>query len=305
MQELLSLLEECLNRYRYDSCQACDSGSCKLGLYCAEHNCIEGNCESCMNHIQRAVSPDFHYSCERITYHYVLRFFNRFASEIAYIMDSTVPGYLQGKTRLNVVSLGCGPGSEVYGFIKSLREKSPEIVLHYKGYDLNNVWDSVQKMSTSTLSQTPHVIEFYNVDMFKSFTRFDGGEVDFLVLNYILSDYQKYHNNNDDKSKFINEIVHFIIENKVSNIIFNDMCYYGEGGLDSGVGMMLCLIKELAKIKSISSTFRYFPSDGYVPNLTWKKNKQEALLFESLQDNTLDVNIDKCKSKQILVHINQ
>lgn len=302
MQELTTLFQECINRY--GSCLPCDRDSCKLGFYCTAHNCSLGICDSCMNHIQRAASPDFHYACAKITYHYVLRFFNRFSSEIAYIMNSAKSSYLQGKTQLNVVSLGCGPGSEVYGFIKSLRLKAPQIVLNYKGYDLNTVWSDVQQLSVGALSQTPHRIEFYNMNMFGAFTGFDKGEVDILVLNYLLSDSQKYYNDTD-KLKFINEIVHFIIENNVSNILFNDMCFYGKGGLDSGVGMMLRLIRELKKTNSVSLLFRCFPSDGYIPSSTWKTYTQESLLFHRLPDNTFDVNITCCRSKQILVHVNQ
>lgn len=302
MQELTALFQECINRY--GRCLPCDRDSCKLGFYCTAHDCSLGNCDSCMNHIQRATTPDFHYACAKITYHYVLRFFNRFASEIAYIMNSAKTTYFQRKTRLNVVSLGCGPGSEVYGFIKSLRSKAPHIVLNYKGYDLNTVWSEVQQLSVEALSQTPHRIEFHNMNMFGAFTGFDEGEVDMLVLNYLLSDSQKYYNDTD-KLKFINEIVHFIIENNVNFILFNDMGYYGNGGLDSGVGMMLRLIRELEKTNKVSLLYRCFPSDRYIPSTTWKPYQQESLLFQRLPNNTFDVNITCCRSKQILVGVKQ
>lgn len=76
-----------------------------------------GDCSRCLNQIQYG-QPNFTYSCTKITYQYVLRFFNRFASEICYAM--CLYNY-KNISRINVVSLGCGPGSEVYGIIKALR----------------------------------------------------------------------------------------------------------------------------------------------------------------------------------------
>lgn len=204
---------------------------------------------------------------------------------------------------MNVVSLGCGPGSEVYGFIKALRQKAPQIIMNYKGYDIVDVWNEVQQMSKVALAQTPHHIDFFNQNMFEAFEGFTEGNVDMLVLNYLLSDSQKYYNDSD-KIKFIDEISRFVLYNNVSNILFNDMGYYGKGGLDSGVGMMLRLISSLKMIGfNFKVLFRCFPSDKYIPSPLWKVYNQEGLIFQSLQGNVFDKNIDCCKSKQILVHI--
>lgn len=302
MKELSNLFLECLVRHQNSG--PCDNNSCKLAFYCTANNCEKGKCDKCLNHIQRASSPNFHYSCKKITYQYVLRFFNRFASEIAYIVNSIKPEYLEGKTFLNVVSLGCGPGSEVYGFIKALRQKAPQIILNYKGFDLAVVWQDVQELSKAALSQTPHKINFFNQNMFGAFEGFDEGCVDMLVMNYLLSDSQKYYNDTD-KIKFIDEITKFVLDYNVNNLLFNDMGYYGRGGLDSGVGIMLRLISSLKKIGlELTISFRCFPSDNFIPSTTWKKYQQEGLIFQPLKGNTFDANIDRCKSKQILVHIN-
>lgn len=301
MKELSDLFVECLKRY--NNYPQCDPNTCPLKSYCTAINCEHGNCISCINHIQRANNPQFHYACKKITYHYVLSFFNRFASEIAYIIEYLRPNYLQGKTKLNVLSLGCGPGSEVYGFIKGLRNKAPQIELDYKGYDLCDAWNEVQNISKECLAQTPHHVEFYNENMFGAFEGFDDGCVDMLALNYLLSDSQKYYNDSG-KLKFISEIKDFVIDNNVKNILFNDNGYYGKGGLDSGVGMMLRLIKEMKKDSQLTVFMRCFPTDRYIPSTSWKIYKQGKLLFPPLLENTLDVNISCCRSKQILVHIN-
>lgn len=299
MVEFTNLLSGCLDAY--NSLAPCDSNTCESGFFCIANNCAKGRCDRCLNHIQWHPSPSFHYSCPRITFHYVLRFFNRFASEIAYVVLNLKDDYLRAKTSLNVVSLGCGPGSEVYGFIGALRNKAPHIVLNYQGFDLNSAWGTVQQMSKNVLAATPHRIDFYDLNMFGAYVGFQGGDCDMLVLNYLLSDAQKYYTDSI-KVKFLEDIAQFVFKNNVRNILFNDNSYYGKGGLDTGVGMMFRLIKELRKWQLQPKAFlRYFPSDNYVPSTMWKAYKNERLLFPPIVGNTFDTNINRCKSKQILV----
>lgn len=304
MQELTNLFSECLNRY--NACGPCDGNNCKQSFFCTANNCAQGQCDRCMNHIQWSPSPQFHYSCEKITFQYVLRFFNRFASEVAYAVASMNKDNLQGKTKLNVLSLGCGPGSEVYGFIKALKVKAPHIVLDYQGFDMNDIWATVQQLSMLGLSNTPHHIAFHNLNMFGGFEGFQDGGIDILVLNYLLSDAQKFYFNDAGRLQFIDEIAQFVIDNDVKSILFNDNCYYGRSCLDSGVKMMLKLIQAIKKKHvQVDLRFRYFPGDPYVPSDSWKGYQYGKLLFQPLAVNTHDANITSCKSKQIIVLINK
>ncbi len=303
MQELTQLFTECL--YQYNKCEVCDGNSCKQGFYCVANNCTKGKCDKCLNHIQWNPSPQFHYSCEKITYHYVLRFFNRFASEIAYAVCTLNGAYLNGKRCLNVVSLGCGPGSEVYGFIYALRSKAPHIVLNYQGYDMNSIWASVQQKSLNALAGTPHNIGFNNMNMFAAYSGFQEGGCDMLLLNYLLSDAQKYYTNTG-KVQFLKEIARFVYMNGIKNIFFNDNAYYGTSGrLDSGVMMMCQLIKELKALRmQVKISWRYFPTINYVVGGKWIPYKHYNLLFQPLAGNMFDKNVKCCKSRQIIVHIN-
>ena len=115
-----------------------------------------------------------------------MRFFNRFASEIEYVIRLINFGET---IKLNVVSLGCGPGSEVYGIIHGFRHLNLAIRLDYQGYDLNPIWDDAQQMSINHLRNTGHNIVFSNTNMFTNFTQFDEQHVDLFVMNYLLSDY--------------------------------------------------------------------------------------------------------------------
>lgn len=303
MKEFLDFLSEC--QVQYNSCTPCTS-NCPNNHYCKANGGQMSKCNLCIFHILWAKHPSFTYGCPKITYHYTLRFFSRFASEIAYIINSIKPNYFKDKTKLNVVSLGCGPGSEVYGFIQALRMKAPHVKLDYQGYDQNIIWKNVQDISKDKLSQSGHHIEFYSNDMFNDFVGFNGDGVDLLVMNYLLSDVQKFSNNVGQMEQFLSSVAFFVIMNNVRNILFNDSSYYGsKGSMDSGVQLMLRLIEELKKWQvNVTALYRCFPYDAKRGAEQWRSYSKNGLLFPLLPNNNLDKNVRYCNSKQILVHIN-
>lgn len=303
MKEFLDFLSEC--QAQYNSCVPC-TNNCPNNHYCKANGGQMSKCNLCIFHILWARHPSFTYGCPKITYHYALRFFNRFASEIAYIINSIKPDYFKDKTKLNVVSFGCGPGSEVYGFIQALRMKAPHVVLDYQGYDQNKIWKNVQDISKAKLSQSGHHIEFYSNDMFNDFVGFNGDGVDLLVMNYLLSDVQKFSNNVGQMEQFLSSVGFFVIMNNVRNILFNDSSYYGsKGSMDSGVQLMLRLIEELKKWQvNVNALYRCFPYDAKRGAEQWRSYSKNRLLFPLLPNNNLDKNVRYCNSKQILVHIN-
>lgn len=299
MKEFLAFLTEC--QTAYNACQPCN-GNCPNNLYCTAHECQMSFCSQCMRHIQWDNPPSFTYNCQKITYHYVLRFLNRFASEIAYAMYGFKFNPVK---KCNVVSLGCGPGSEVYGIIQVLISRKLPITLDYQGYDLNESWKDVQEVTKRQLAQSGYKIQFYRQDMFNSFAGFDGEGIDLLVLNYLLSDVEKFSNNKAQKEAFIRNLAWFVIMNGVNNILFNDNNYYGHNGsLDSGVQLMLRLIGELREWQvNVKDRYRCFPSDPFRGNQQWKFYTSSKLLFPLQDGNDLDKNVRFCNSKQILIHI--
>lgn len=305
MEEYKALMLDCLERYHITPC---GSEECRLGLYCVNHQpkCELGVCNSCLSHIQWHPSPTFSYSCKRITYHYVLRFFNRFASEIYYAMSKYKQEMLDSTNALNIVSLGCGPGSEVYGIIRNVRSRAAHVQVNYQGYDKNEIWEEVQNLSKEKLSQSGHNVDFYNRNLFQEYVGFQDNHIDILVLNYLLSDCQKFYTTDTDREKFVSELAHFIIYKNVRNILFNDINFYGKRGkkLDSGIKMLKLLIGYLEKWEQ--TVWRkpfYFQTDNFVPTPKWFKQPDDRLVFENIAGNKLDNGLSVCKSKQVLCYI--
>lgn len=304
MEEFRSLLSDCLDRY--NNCPECNLDNCKLGLFCSHAGCDVGVCEKCLNHIQWHPSPSFSYSCKRITYHYVLRFFNRFASEIFYAMGIYKQKFLDATEYFNVVSLGCGPGSEVYGLIKNIRMRANHIHINYQGYDKNEIWEDVQNLSKEHLSQSGHTVDFYNKNLFQEYVGFENNHIDFLVLNYLLSDCQKFYKTDADRIKFIEELAQFIIYNNVRNILFNDNGFLGYPckRLDSGVKMLRLLFRSLKRWQqNVHSMAWLFKTDSYIPQTGWKLHPHDEMVFAGITGNNLDAGATICRSKQVMGYI--
>ncbi len=297
MIELLNLQQQCLNLIQvHPEC----GQNCALNHYCTSFGCTTGDCSRCLYQIQHG-NPTFHYSCEKITYHYTLRFFNRFASEITHLL------YRFDYSRfadLNVVSLGCGPGSEVYGIIKTFLSKGVNTILHYEGHDLNNYWENIQAISKECLGQLSHEIKFYTTDLFADFHGSSNNIIHILMFNYLLSD-AAFFMTYMQKQRFIDEITKFIIENNVRNVLFNDINYYGDAKrLNSGTQLMKLLISKLRKQNIQIKPFYFcFPFDPYRGNEGWKFYQKNNLLFQKLDGNNFMNNVNYCNSKQIFVHI--
>lgn len=297
MVELLILQQHCLRLLQtHPEC----SQTCALNHYCTSVGCKAGECSSCLFQIQHG-NPKFHYSCKKITYHYTLRFFNRFASEITHLLCFFDYKKL---TDLNVVSLGCGPGSEIYGIIKTLSLKGRNTTLHYEGHDLNNYWETVQALSKQCLSQLSHKIQFYTTNLFADFHGFESNIIHILMFNYLLSDAAQFMTD-IQKHSFIEDIANFIIENNVLNVLFNDINYYGYANkLDSGTQLMKLLIEKLKqRNKKLEIGYYCFIGDKYRGDERWKWHRNNNNLFLTLNGNSYMNNVEKCNSKQIFIHI--
>lgn len=298
MQEFIELQRKCFEALN----TVLDCGqNCSNGDFCTKNGLDKGECSRCLNNIHRDEPPSCNYNCEKITYQYTLRFFNRYASEIYHFLKLLS---LKNITDLNVVSLGCGPGSEVYGIIKTLQSSNSPATLHFAGYDINSIWKSVQSISKQCLGQTQHDIQFYPEDLFTSKRFSDNNTIHLLILNYLLSDVVKFYPVGKRKN-LVNNIKEFIIKNNVQNILFNDINYYGhDGRYNSGVMLMNYLIQLLEKErKGLEKIYICFENDPHLGNERWLKHKANTIILQHLPENKYTANITVCASKQIFVHI--
>lgn len=132
------------------------------------------------------------YGCQTITYMYVLRFMNKYASEIYYLFSKYISNLNNGDL---IFSIGSGPCFETVGIERFCREKDL-FNIKYIGTDKNNIWQDAanicchNSITECFLSIPAKVLSDEYCEKILSKTRV-------LIFNYVLSDC-KNHNSLTD-----------------------------------------------------------------------------------------------------------
>ena len=156
MREFTKYINYCDQRFRgIARCQNCPYGQC-----IHDNPAVATDCYSCLSKIHRYVNRDLTYRCEKIIYNYVLKHGHRYASEIDKIM-SYFTSNPQLPIGVNVCSVGCGPSTEIFGVINRL----PNHVIHYKGFDTNQIWAPLNNCVRTLFPG--HDVQFEDVDFFQ------------------------------------------------------------------------------------------------------------------------------------------
>lgn len=214
MIQLDTLLSFCKDSYNQRSCNS-DTSKCICGNKCKVKGCY--NCEGCLEDIHNRNNENSDYNCEFQTYYYVMKFFYRYASEIAIVLQENLQSLLNN-TEINIVSIGCGPSSELYGIRAFLLIFNSVSRVNYFGFDLNPIWHTIQQKNIDIL---PEINVNYSTNNGFDFIRNSNG-VNLLILNYVLSDLAR-RNDSSDIDRFISSLEEIIETKKVDYILINDI----------------------------------------------------------------------------------
>ena len=214
MEELDRLLEFCKEAYNQRPCEE-DKSKCSGNKRC-ETKC-SANCDGCLQDIHNRSNSKLDYACEYQTYFYVMKFFYRYASEIGIVLHENLQDLLP-KDQVNIVSIGCGPSSELYGFLAFLIANGKDGNINYWGFDVNSTWTTVQHKNQNILSRFSVI--YSDNDGF-DFIR-NHKEIDLLILNYILSDLTR-RNDSSAIAGFISRLEEIIRDKQVRYILINDI----------------------------------------------------------------------------------
>ena len=248
----------------------------------------------------RTDHEDRKYNCIPITFSYVIRFSNRYASEVLTALRCRlIRETFQNVDEIKVLSIGCGPATEVIALEKFSREENK--VIKYYGYDINPIWNKTQQILEK------HLINTKCNTMFDSSEFQDDNkilpEIDILILNYVISDIHKHDKKNVN---FFLENIKKIAEKMKSNsiIIINDVNSYYMGRDE-----IECWGNKLDK-KNYLIAGAYFDYPGRYPKQKFshlekvKKFQMTPLLFDVSStegiNNFID-NISECRSAFILI----
>lgn len=215
MQEFDNLIRYCEHKFNaLPFCQHCQMLKCR--------RCDRNDCYNCLQHIHHINTKNEHYSCEKITYNYILKHGYRYASEMAWAFLAVKNSFDLTKP-IGIFSVGCGPSTELYGAAAVFRHTS----LNYIGFDLSATWSAMQNYNMSNLQSPTRAIQYYNRD-FIQYVIDNEACCDILVLNYFFSDFIKYQPQACEA--FIDDLIGLIQQGRFTTVIINDiMLLYNSG----------------------------------------------------------------------------
>jgi hypothetical protein len=171
------------------------------------------------------------YQCLPITYSYVERFTETYASEIYRILFD-FDDLWNNITNRVITSIGCGPATELIAVEKILRDKSIDNVCQYVGFDPNCVWSSVWDILINIFqSQKRNIVPSFQNRVLSSNDNILK-DTKLLILNYVVSDVYKHTQNpRIDTHNFLHNDITPLIQKMPADsyILVNDVNSYRMG----------------------------------------------------------------------------
>lgn len=194
-----------------DSSYAKDENKCEG---CTNDEC-EGACVRCFTEIHK-VGNMRDYDCSNLMYHYVCTYIYAYSSEIWHLFNTDDD--LKNLNEYKVLSIGCGPASELFGISKIANGKNVE----YIGFDINDRWTDIHdKINEIVATEENCTVELKMGDVFDQFEGLNFMP-NVIVLSYLISHLSK---NNIDVEQFMTDLKDKILDilDKPYFIIMNDI----------------------------------------------------------------------------------
>ena len=158
-----------------------------------------------------------------------MRYIYKFAYEIErhlYDYSNTI----QDNEELNILSIGCGPSSDLFGFENYNKSLDEHKTINYIGIDLNRKWFYIHEKLKSK-SQHNQKINYIYEDIFEYIDQINPFrkrlKTNILILQYVISDMAKY-NSEKEMHNFFDRLMEDIILYMPNNsmVIINDINNY-------------------------------------------------------------------------------
>lgn len=294
--ELSNLINQCVTSYKGGaSCENCvNHKQCESMVSC---KCYD----SCIYPLHHAHGCGKTYNCSNMAYNYIVKHLYRFASEIEYAFrDIYNAEYQNWKDTINIVSLGCGPSSELYGIINELHEQNSNLGVSYHGFDTNTIWQDIWEFNV--VNCFPYTVEYSTDDMFRFYDNSDE-HIDILILNYLLSDIAR-NMQDEQKVAFLNSLANFIEVRDVQYVIFNDIPLF-YGNLNSGYSCMENIVGQFGLNKPRISKIECYRERFGEPNQfqpVYGKKRQIGNLLFTVDEIAKDFQpFEYCNSIQMII----
>jgi len=185
--------------------------------YCK--NTCHGSCKRCLEKINFKKEVIREYNCKNIVCYYTCHHLYRYASEIEYALEKFDHSVLKN---LNILSIGCGPSTELYGIVNYFLTHGHRNIT-YHGIDQNRIWNKIQEKNKEIFEEVYKNINinYINTDAFDYINTIDI-KPNVLILNYFISDMLLHGNN---MYSFVDKVYMNLITEMPENsiLILNDI----------------------------------------------------------------------------------
>lgn len=196
---LNKLVNLCNNRYQSNGCE-----DCSYGIHCPN------NCETCLKycHYPQIAPADRKYDCKRMADFYVCKYAHKYTSELIYAFSQLRD--LQTKSHLNVLSIGCGPCTDLLALDYLANQgKYSFSTIDYRGVEINtDVWNNIYN---DIINMKPWLWSFKTIPQdicnYIAVLLQQSWKPDLIVMQYVFSDMQKH-----TASQLINSMIHSLAQ---------------------------------------------------------------------------------------------
>ncbi len=176
------------------------------------------SCLSCVQKNFRTLKND-NYDCLKKLAYYTIYYGPMYVSEIYHFLRESqiIENNFLGLERpINIMSLGCGFGSDNIALHKHCEDKWLDVKYNYKGYDIEPLWE---KISSAVMQNVPELKDIVKDD-------FDCSKVDIIFMNKVFSTLKNNELHEDFLGNFRDQLDDFPIG---SLIVYNDINHVNEG----------------------------------------------------------------------------
>lgn len=195
--------------------------------HCTYHENCPGRCDECLHfiHTPSAAPAPRQYDCPNMANFYTCKYSHKYTSELIYALQQLKD--LRRRKRLNVMSIGCGPCTDLFA-LDYLREQNSYRFdsIEYRGIDnAKDVWCHIHRQIKLQKPNGAHVHFFYKdiTELIDTIIEVDWVP-DLIIFQYVFSDMQK-HCSPRKLREFISKIAEFINDKMDDStyVVLNDI----------------------------------------------------------------------------------
>lgn len=222
------------------------------------------NCKDCLEEVHypfRYPHGKKSYDCPNLVNFYVCDYTYKYATEVYYLLQQS--NMLMQLSQYRIFSIGCGACPDLMAFEAYVRKNQLKKTIEYRGIDKNPLWEPVHEQISQYTSDSISYTNLGIEDVFTFLEQYGIGDINVLVLQYIISALYTVEGPTAIDKLFdllIDSIVRHRNKAEPFVIIINDV-----NSNNLGRDLFIDIVEKLKKV-GISGTYTQFYFDKNIKN---------------------------------------